>query len=663
MNGPPIIKIGDWTARPAQNLLERDGRSVKVEPRTMEVLLHLASRAGEVVSADEFINTVWQGRVVGDGAVYKCINHLRQTLGDGRDNVIYIQTIPKRGYLLVAPVTRANPDSSDAAELTPDGIEQTKSAPPAESPTRAMSRKREFVIIGLLTVAGMFLVVDNYVLDTSGPSVGAEFDPASLDSALDETVSTAATEQREILPNSVAVLPFENLSADPEDAFFAAGIHEEILDQLAKLSALNVIARTSVMQYADGEKTISEIAKELNVKTGMEGSVRYADEHVLVTVQLIDPETNSRLWSNSYKRELSDIFSIQADIAMNIANALEAEFSLAEQEALEKQPTESPEAYALYLRAISRFGPPNGLSDLDRATRLDPEFALAYALKAYRQSTVVLGLRGANSVEASELEYVTKENAERALALDSTLCLAHAALAAIHIANWRGAEAEQALQRAYQLSPNDAVVLQLYARFKRYRGEYPAAIELMQRAVELDPNYFGNYLALGVAYRFARDYGPAVASLRRGLELEPTSAIAHMNLAVTETALGNFPEALKQLNVAEVLWEQNGPNTFRLAQMAFTYSQAGRPDEAVRLFNELEERARKERVGEATWARAYMAIGDYERGLQHLEAAVRERVPTDVRTLVGLSANSAGDPILDTDPRFQKLLSGLWETG
>ena len=98
MNGPRIIKIGDWTARPAQNLLERDGRSVKVEPRTMEVLLHLASRAGEVVSADEFINTVWQGRVVGDGAVYKCINHLRQTLGDGRDTVIYIQTIPKRGY-------------------------------------------------------------------------------------------------------------------------------------------------------------------------------------------------------------------------------------------------------------------------------------------------------------------------------------------------------------------------------------------------------------------------------------------------------------------------------------------------------------------------------------------------------------------------------------
>ena len=185
----------------------------------------------------------------------------------------------------------------------------------------------------------------------------------------------------------------------------------------------------------------------------------------------------------------------------------------------------------------------------------------------------------------------------------------------------------------------------------------------MQRAVELDPNYSGNYLALGVAYRFARDYGPAVANLRRGLELEPTSAIAHMNLAVTETAVGNFPEALRQLNVAEVLWEQNGPNTFRLAQMAFTYSQAGRPDEAVRLFNELEERALEERVGEATWARAYMAIGDYERGLQHLEAAVRERVPTDVRTLVGLSANSAGDPILDTDPRFQKLLSGLWETG
>ncbi|MCZ6761163.1 MAG: tetratricopeptide repeat protein, partial [Gemmatimonadetes bacterium] len=517
-----------------------------------------------------------------------------------------------------------------------------------------------------------FMFVDNY-LPESGPFAGAEIDPASFDVELDEPPSTAEPtspededEQRAVLPNSVAVLPFDNLSPDPDDAYFAIGLHDEILSQLAKLSNLSVISRTSMLRYADSDLSIPEIARELNVGTVMEGSVRYADNRVRITTQLIDAATDEHLWSETYEREFSDIFAIESDIAMNIANALEAEFSLAEQESIDKQSTNSPEAYAFYLRAISGAsgpGVPAIIYDLEQAIRLDPEFALAYAAAANWQSISLLGFGASSPTQAAELERRAQDNAERALALDSTLGSAHAALANIHTANWRGVAAREAFERALQYSPNDANLLTEYARLKRYRGEYAEAIGLMQRAVELDPNNPNRLLNLGVAYRYARDYGSAAATFRRGLELAPAVITLHINLARAEVALGNSSEALRQLSLIETLFGEDRPNTLRLTQMAVTYSQAGRSDQAMRLFNELEERALEEPVGEASWVRANIAIGDYEQALQYLESAIRERVPTDVGTLAELAANAIGDPALETDPRFQELFSRLWDDG
>jgi len=183
----------------------------------------------------------------------------------------------------------------------------------------------------------------------------------------------------------------------------------------------------------------------------------------------------------------------------------------------------------------------------------------------------------------------------------------------------------------------------------------------MQRAVRLDPNNPARDTNLGVAYRFARDYSQAALSFRTALELDPTSISLHINLAIAEAALGDHAEALRQLNLAETLAGEIGLNAFRTAQMALTYSQAGSSEDAQRLFDELQDKARGEPIGEAIWARANMAIGDYEQALQHLESAVRERVPTDASTLADLAANAGNDPYLDADPRFQELLGGLWD--
>ncbi len=558
-----------------------------------------------------------------------------------------------------------------AYEITPQGIKLERNIAAGESITHVTGRKLDFVIIGLLVLAVGFMFVDNY-LPESGPFAGAEIDPASLDVVLDEPPSTAVEltpviaeeQQREVLPNSVAVLVCANLSPDPDDAYFAASIHEEILNQLVKIRALNVIARTSVLQYADAPPPIPQIAEELNVQAVMECSVRYAGDAILVTAQLIDPETNSHLWSDTYPGDLSDlstIFAMQADIAMNIANALKAEFSLSEQENIERIPTESREAYAYYLRALST-PVDDAQTDamfalLNQAIAADPNFALAYASKAYQSTLGLLGLGGGGAEEAAEWERLVRENATRALELDLSLGIARAALATLHQVNWRGTEAEQAFQRANELSPNDVDVLVMYGRFKRFRGEHVEAIQLLQRARELDPNNVSTLGQLALNYRNARNWDAAAEVYRNIFTQPPVSEGNTIALAMVEAMRDNSTEALRLLAEAEQFVEAN---SFRLAQMASVYSILGRSDDAQRIFIRFEEMADETTVGDAVWSQAYGAIGDYAQALQHLELAVTSRVPTDFVALTGLAANYFADPRLDA-PDFRQLLDGLWD--
>ena len=276
-------------------------------------------------------------------------------------------------------------------------------------------------------------------------------------------------EESSVLPNSVAVLPFGNLSPDPDNAYFAAGLHEEILNQLTKLRDLSVISRTSVLRYQDSDLSIPEIARELNVGTVMEGSVRYANERVRITMQLIDAETDEHLWSETYDREFADIFAIESDIAMNVANALQVEFSLEEQANIERVPTESPAAYDLYLRALSF-----GYFDLNRASTaltqaigLDPNFSLAYARLASTYSIRLVQVFGTSAVEPEEranIEAEARRASEQALRLDPDLGAAYAPLAMIDTYYWRWSEAQQALERVIESAPNDPDPLLVYAR-------------------------------------------------------------------------------------------------------------------------------------------------------------------------------------------------------
>jgi len=345
---------------------------------------------------------------------------------------------------------------------------------------------------------------------------------------------------------------------------------------------------------------------------------------------------------------------MQADIAMNIANAVGAEFSLEEQASIEKIPTESTEAYAYYLRALAAPGSTFDLL-IDQAIAADPNFALAYAQRAYWNTFDLVGLGGAGPDEAAELERIVRVNAEQALALDPTLGIAQAALAVPHYVNWRGAEAEQAFQRAIDLSPNDADVLVLYGRFKRYRGEFDEATRLLRRAVELDPNNRDNLNQLAINYRQAGDWEAAAAAYTNVLTPGPAEVGQYIGSATAEAVRGNHAEAVRQLQIAERL----EPNSFRLSQMVHVYALAARPDEAMRLFADLEQVANENPVGDAVWIRAYMGVDDYEGALQRLESAIRNRSPTDLAALAVIAANPWGDPELEK-PAFRTLLNDLW---
>jgi len=479
----PIIRVGDWTVRPSLNRLERDGRFVKLEPRAMEVLVYLASRAGEVVSADELIDAVWAGRVVGDGAIYQSINQLRHALTDDTDDVRYIQTIRKRGYRLVAPVTILEPKAHAAVGVA--------------------SRSKLFLAIAaglLLAVAVGFFLFDRYVAEPD---------------------------------RSIAVLPFENLSAAPDDAHFVAGIHNELLTRLTKLNALDVISRTSVMEYQDSPKNLRQIGVELGVGAILEGSVQRAGDMVRINVQLIDAQTDQHLWAEVYDREVTaaNLFAIQREMATSIAEALQTTLSPQELARLDRVPTKNTPAYEFYLSGnIYRMRAEYSLDDYvlavrqyQRALDEDPDFALAWTGLARTHAIVYFW--GLDKTESRR--ELAREAAERSLQLAPDLPEAHLAMGYYY---YHGlSDYESALKKWDIAAQGMSGESELYAArgfVYRRMGKRELAAANFDRAIELDPRNVDPLITQEIIYEELRDYARAEQILDRIIEIAPDNNFA-----------------------------------------------------------------------------------------------------------------------------------------
>jgi TolB-like protein/DNA-binding winged helix-turn-helix (wHTH) protein len=473
------IKIGAWTATPALNLLERGTRQIKIEPRAMDVLVVLARHDGAVVSVEQLIASVWKGLVVGDGSVYLAIRQLRQALHDSADSARYIETIPKRGYRLTVPV---------ALESTP--AQTTKHAPARRPTERPLRLWLGTACAGAVIVAG--------------------------------AVSLLRDDTQPKTETSVAVLPFQNLSSDAEQAYFADGVTAEILNGLARVRDLRVTGPVPSFQFKDRNEEQETIAATLGVEHLLQGSVRKAGDHLRIAAHLSNARTGEQLWSETYERGLDDVFLIQDEIAKAVASALQVKLGVGDVGRVPGM-TRNVAAYDEYLRGVARDGRPEsfplGIAHLQRAVALDPSYSVAW---------VGLGMAYANGAlvvpeRAEEWERLGDDALERARSL--TPDAPHVLLSSVVIETRRGHWLEAArmferLEASYSRYGMSNRAWGARGTFLAYVGRLREATPVLERARAEDPLASGFVGLLTLAYTARGDYTAALAEVDRGLALE-----------------------------------------------------------------------------------------------------------------------------------------------
>jgi serine/threonine-protein kinase len=448
---------------------------------------------------------------------------------------------------------------------------------------------------------------------------------------------------------SVAVLPFLNLSTDPENEYFADGITEDVIAQLSKIRALKVVSRTSVMPFKRREQDLREIATRLQVATLLEGSVRRAGSRVRIVAQLIDADTDQHLWAETYDRELTDIFAIQTEVALHIAAALQAKLSPDERVRIGRQPTTDVRAYQLFLQGrqcLMRFTEERlrkAIEYFERAIERDAGYAPAYS--GIAMALTELGETGA--LRPDEAYPRAKAAAAQALALDAELSDAHCTVAygkLVYDFDWAGAEAE--FKRALELSPSSADAYDLYGRLCSALERYDEAIALQQRAQELDP--LMHRVDVATAFLRAGRYDEAVEVASRAVEFDRDDARAHSTLGWAFLGMGKREEGLAALEHAV---ELSPGNTAWLAQLGQAYGLNGRPDSAREILGRLTEQSRTRYVAPYHMAYVYTGLGQHDQAVDCLEQAFEQRAGA----VYGMKGSFLFAP-LRAHPRFGALL-------
>jgi len=646
--GEQIYRFADFTLEVGEHRLQRGDQEIYLRPKTFETLLYLVQRHGHLVGKDELLDRIWADTIVTETAMTHCIEEVRKALGDDAHHPRYLKTIPRLGYKFIAPVIKINvteeeiveeeftavkvivteEEQESAGEIDAFDVATVQSAPLASLPRRSSARLLSywskvgqkiilFAILFLLLIFGGL-----YLYNHSHPDI-----------------------------QSLAVLPLVNLNADPSQDYFADGMTEALITALAKISAVRVISRTSIMQYKGVYRSLPEIAQELKVDAIVEGSLLYSGDKVRITAQLIQATPERHLWAKSYERKMSDILALQSEVTRAIAKEINAKLTPQEQAHLSRARQVNPEAYQAHLKGRFFWNKrtPEGFNKaieyFNLAISIDPGYAPAFAGLADCYNL----LSDYDVLPPKEAIPRAKAAVEKALAIDSTLAEAHASLGfALARYDWDWIGAERELQRAIELQPNYAIAHHWYALQLTMMGRFHEAMAEINKAQNLDPLSLIIDTNIGWLHFFERDYDLAQERLHRTLEMDPNFMSAHVKLGWVYEQQGSYEQANAQFNNALAL---SGDEANVIALFGNSYALSGKKVEAMKIINQLIAQSKQRYISPYWIAMIYACLGEKDNAFKWLNKAFEEHSSGMVWLKV--------EPKLDrlrSDPRFSELL-------
>lgn len=614
------FRVGAWLVRPSLNTVSRNGTSVRLEPKVMQVLVCLARQPGEAVAKEQLLKTVWPDTFVTDDVLIRSISELRRVFEDDAREPRTIQTIPKSGYRLVAPVEWVNGATKPAKQLIPE----------AENKAVVNNGKSWMRALALVAAAVLFVFLVANVGRLQGWLAGKSGAPQI---------------------HSLAVLPLQNLSGDPAQEYFSDGLTDTLITNLAQIGSLKVISRTSSMQYKQTKKSLPEIVRELQVDGIVEGTVQHSGNRVQINVQLIHGASDKHLWAQSYDREISDLFALEQDVAQNIARQVRGKTADANQTFARVQKPVNEAALDAYLQGNFLLTRGEwGVNDdqkrrastyFQKAIDADPDFEAAYIGLAQSHNDLLRG--------SAEDGLIRKKSAQRVLELNPNSAEAHVILADLKQCNFEWTEAEEEYRKATELEPNNADAHNSLGTILAATGRLDDGLRESQIAQALDPN--GEHLSAVLEMR--GEFDRAAAMLLAVARNSPEDGMINYELYRTYAGSGKQKEAVDQLEKAL--------SKFGMQDIAITvqgsYAKSGYRAAMQALAKGLEDLNSKNLVFlPENMAAAYAAAGDTDRAFYWLNQAYehREMVSHDW----GLNMLRE-DPLLTplrSDPRFKDLL-------
>ncbi len=605
------------------------GSIVHLERIPFDLLNLLVERRGELVTRKEILEQIWGKDIFvdGDNGINTAMRKIRLALKEDPENPRFLRTVPGKGYRFAAePLAKK---ARDAAADVGAGL-------PGAGNLLLGKQWTLWVALGLLVVIGIATVL--LALNVQGWRL--------------RLLGRAK-------PNiqAVAVLPFANLSGDPEEEYFADGVTEELITELGKISTPRVISRQSVMQYKGSIKPLQEIARELNVDAVFEGAVERSGDRVRIIIHLDQVAPESQLWANQYNSDIRDVLRLQDEIARTVTDEIQVKLKPHEYARLAGSRSIDPEAQDDYFRALhvrnkwainsnhySEQDLLGAISYFRQAIEKDPKFGPAYAGMA--DAYIELGNPWSGSRPAKETLPLAKAAASRAVELDPALGETHFVLAeTIELADWNWSEAERQYKLAVELSPNYAPAHQEYGRFLQSLGRNDEAMKQVAYAAELNPMDLRIREVLGLVTLASRQYDSAIAQFKELNVSHPGLGDFGLGWCYRETKM--YPEAIAALE-REV---DRRRDPVPLANLASVYGLAGRKPEAAKLIEELKERSREHYVSDAVFVEAYIGLGEKDEAMARLERAFEEHD----QWMVDIKSYLAWDA-LRSDPRFQALV-------